>query len=75
MCSSFNYLLTRYFGCIDMLMQDNRPLIWPKVMGHCFAQFWFQIMFSGLQATPENQVFKLHQKTEGHVLTTKIGRL
>jgi hypothetical protein len=55
MCSSFNYLLTRYFDCIDMLMQGIRPLIWLMFMRHHFAQFWFQNMFSGLQATPENK--------------------
>jgi hypothetical protein len=48
MCSSFIYLLTRYFGNIDMLMQDIRLLVWPMFMGHHFCTilvseyvFWF----------------------------------
>jgi hypothetical protein len=47
--------IINYFGCIDMLMQDIRPLIWTMFMGHRFTQFWFQNMFSGLQATLKNK--------------------
>jgi hypothetical protein len=57
------------------MISISTALIWlckmlDHLYGRClwvivFTQFWFQNMFSGLQATPENM---------GHVRTIKIGK-